>query len=63
MRINPSDVEQYLIGLDFPADRDEIIEHAESQDTPDDIIDMLYRLPEKTYDSPTDVSYELHLLE
>jgi hypothetical protein len=56
-------VEQYLIGLEFPADRDEIIEHAERQGTPDEIVDMLYRLPEKTYTTAADISYELHLLE
>lgn len=63
MRINPTEVEQHLIGLEFPADRDEIIEYVENHDTPDEIVDLLYRLPEKNYSSPADISYELHLLE
>jgi hypothetical protein len=59
VHVHPSEVEPFLIGLDYPATREEIILHAESQKAPEDIADVLYRIPDRRYDNPADITYEI----
>ena len=56
---SPIDVQSHLSGVDYPADRNELIDHAYDQDAPEDVISALESLPDRTFDSPTDVSSEL----
>ena len=49
----------FLGGMDYPADKSRLIGHAKSKSAPDKVIELLNRLPDKEYDYPTDVQHEI----
>jgi hypothetical protein len=55
MKANPIEVQKHLKGMEYPASRDELVQAAEDNDAPEDIVDALRGLPEQEYDGPDDV--------
>ena len=55
---NPIQMQKYLGGVDYPCDRDGLVEHAKSNGADDDVLDHLRALPDRTYDGPNAVSAE-----
>lgn len=53
---NPVQMQKYLKGLDYPANKDEIVECARDNGANQETCDTLEHLPDKSFDSPTDVS-------
>jgi hypothetical protein len=56
---SPSEIQSNLEGLEYPASKSEMLDHAKMRGASEDILSTLEKLPEKSYDSPTDVSSEL----
>jgi hypothetical protein len=56
MAVTAADVEHAIRGISFPADRNDLIEQAESNRANSDIIDILKDLPVNKFKSPIDVS-------
>lgn len=56
--VSPVQVQKFL-HLDYPADRNQLIEAARSQNAPEDVIATLQKLPERTYNGPNAVSEEI----
>src|SRR5947209_3563148 len=58
---NPTfiEVQKYLRGVDYPADRDTLIEHAQHQGAPGEVVDALRSLDDRTYDAPNDISEQV----
>jgi hypothetical protein len=56
---NPALVQKNLAGVDYPADKDTLIETAQQHNAPEEVIDWLDALPEREYTSPSDVMAEL----
>ena len=56
---NPIEVQKYLGGLDYPADKQTIIDHAQGEDAPMEVMDMLDQIPDFEYSSPADLTREL----
>ncbi len=52
---NVRSVAQYLKGLDLPADKQEVVQCAVNNQAPQDVIDVLQRLPDQTYQQMDDV--------
>lgn len=53
---SPIEVQKYLHGLEYPAQREEIIDKAEEEGADDEILNLLQQLPDKEYESPIEVS-------
>ncbi|KQQ07898.1 MULTISPECIES: DUF2795 domain-containing protein [Rathayibacter] len=53
---NPIQIQKYLSGIDYPASKDTIVETAEKENAPSDVLDALRAIPEGDYDAPTAVS-------
>lgn len=58
-RINPqskevsaTEIQNYLKGVDYPADKNTLVETAREQGAPEEVVSMLERLPEEEYDGP-----------
>jgi len=51
--------QKYLDNVDYPVDRDTLVEHARDHGADDDIISTLEGLPDRTYNSPTEVSSDI----
>jgi hypothetical protein len=62
-RVSPALVEKYLAGIHFPAEKKKLIDKAKDKSAPDDVMDMLNKLPDKTYKSPIDITKEIGKIE
>ena len=56
---SPIEIQKYLSGVDYPADRDDLVEAAESNGADSDLLELLRALPDRTYEGPSGVSKEL----
>ncbi len=58
---NPGFIEaqKFLSGVDYPASKQELVEHARSQGAGDEILQALERIPDREYDGPNAVSQEV----
>ena len=56
---SPIEVQKYLEGIEYPASKDELIQIAQDNDAGQEIFDTLNKLPDRDYESPTEVSMEI----
>lgn len=54
--VNPIQVQKFLGGVDYPAHKDEIVEHARSKGADENILQTLEQLPDEDFETPADVS-------
>ena len=53
---NPIEIQRHLKGVDYPAERDELLEVARGENAPQDVIEALESLPEdEEFDGPDQV--------
>jgi len=50
-----ANIASFLEGISFPASKDELIDYAEDNNAPQDIIDVLEQLPDQEYTSMADI--------
>jgi hypothetical protein len=62
-KANPIEIQKHLKGIDYPASKEEIIQHAEENGIDDDLRSLLEELPEDEYETPTDVSKAIGQIE
>ncbi|WP_414755505.1 DUF2795 domain-containing protein [Anabaena sp. CCY 9910] len=56
-KANPVQIQKHLKGVDYPASKQELIQHAQQQGADQKIISLLDQLPEdEEYENPTDVN-------
>ena len=55
-KVNPVQVQKYLGGIDYPADKRQLVQRAQEQGADDDVRELLERLPMERFNSPNDVS-------
>lgn len=56
---NPIQIQKYLSGVDYPAQKKDLLRNARESGADTAVVDALDALPDRTYDAPTDVSHEL----
>jgi hypothetical protein len=54
----PEEVREYLDGVDYPATKQDLLEYAQSQGAPQEVVDFLDRMEEKEYGDPGEVLRE-----
>jgi len=52
---NPTEIQRYLKGVDYPATKDDLISTADNNDAPDEVIETLQALTEEQFDGPEEV--------
>lgn len=55
-RPNPIEVEKHLKGIKFPANRDDLIEHARQNHAPEEVLSTLERMPDREFSNAADVA-------
>ncbi len=55
-----TDVDRYLKGVNYPADKNEIVNNARRQNAPEDIVRNLDMLPNQRFNSADDVRRNMH---
>ena len=63
MATNPIEIQGYLKGLDYPANKEAIVRRAKEHKAPQQILDVLEKLPSKQYSRPTEISQALGKLK
>ncbi|HLO88470.1 MAG TPA: DUF2795 domain-containing protein [Nostocaceae cyanobacterium] len=59
-KTNPVEIQKHLKGVDYPAGRDTLIQHAKKQGADKEILSLLEQLPEdEEYDNPADLNKAL----
>jgi hypothetical protein len=53
---NPIQIQKFLGGVDYPADREALLSRAKASGADANVIKALESLPERQYDGPTAVS-------
>jgi hypothetical protein len=61
--VSPAIVEKYLAGMHFPAEKKKLLDSAQNKNAPEDVINLINKLPEKTYTSPIDITKEIGKIE
>jgi hypothetical protein len=56
MTNSPIQLQKYLGGVDYPLDKDTLIQKARDNGADDDVIQTLQSLPADSFNSPNDVS-------
>ena len=59
MDVNPIELQKHLKGVDYPANRDELVQTAESNGAPQDVIEALRSTNKDSFDGPTAVQQAL----
>ena len=60
---SPAAVERYLNGINFPADKENLIKQAQENQVPEDVLQVLNQFEDKEYESAIDVSKEVGRIE
>lgn len=55
-KVNPIQLQKHLKGVDYPASKEQLIEHAQKQGADENAISVLQQIPDQEYETPTDVS-------
>ena len=55
-KVNPIQLQKHLKGVDYPASKEQLVQHARKQGADENAISVLQQLPDEEYESPTDVS-------
>ena len=56
--VSASELQLYLKGVDYPANRDELVQKAEENNAPENVMEWIRKLPERTYERPNHVEEE-----
>ena len=59
MAVNPIQLQKYLSGIDYPANKQDLIRRAEQQGADDNVLQTLKSLKREDFNSPNDVSEAL----
>jgi hypothetical protein len=54
--VNPIQLEKYLKGVDYPANKNDLIKHAQQNGADQQVLETLKQLPDRTYEGPAGVS-------
>jgi len=52
---SPANVQKYLHGVNYPADKKDLVETARRNDAPDEVMETIKALPGDHYGGPQDV--------
>ncbi|GHF64832.1 hypothetical protein GCM10010218_52860 [Streptomyces mashuensis] len=55
-KTNPIELQKCLKGMEYPASKDNLVQHAKSHGAKKDTLDALSAMPKKDYDSPAAVT-------
>ncbi len=57
--VNPVDVQKFLSGINFPASKQDIIDHVRKNGGNGDVVSKLEALEDKTYNNTAEVTAEM----
>ena len=61
--VSPAIVEKYLADMHFPAEKKNLLDSDTGKNAPGNVVDLLNKLPNRTYKSPIDITKEIGKIE
>lgn len=55
-KVNPIQLQKHLKGMDYPASKQDLIQHAKKNGADDNVNSALEQLPDEEYETPAEVS-------
>jgi hypothetical protein len=55
-KVSPIEIQKALGGMEYPADKDALVQHAESKGASEKVLGALRALPDRSFDGPTGVN-------
>lgn len=55
-KVSAAEIEKYIDGVDFPCQKNGLIQQAQSNHAPQEVMDVLKNTPDKEYSSAADLS-------
>lgn len=55
-KVNPIQLQKYLKGMDYPANKQDLLDRAEQEGADENILSTLKQLADDTFETPADVS-------
>jgi Protein of unknown function (DUF2795) len=55
-KTNPIQLQKHLKGVDYPATKEDLINHARQQGADQDLLSDLEQIPDQEYETPTEVN-------
>jgi hypothetical protein len=55
-KINPIELQKHLKGLDYPAEKDDIVRTAQQHGADEDLTKVLAQLPDQQFETPAEIS-------
>jgi len=62
-KVNPIQMQKFLKGMDYPASKEELIDHAKQNGADENVCTTLEQLPDEEYETPADVSKAVGKIE
>ncbi|QOV22692.1 DUF2795 domain-containing protein [Anabaenopsis elenkinii] len=57
MAVSAVDISKSLSGIDFPANKQDLVNHARQKNASQEILDILQKMPERQYGNMADVEH------
>ncbi|MCW8195884.1 DUF2795 domain-containing protein [Proteobacteria bacterium 005FR1] len=54
--VSPVEVEKYVAGINFPVNKNQLVDHAREKGAPKEVLDFMSDFPERDYVSAADVA-------
>lgn len=54
--VNPIQVQKFLKGMEYPASKQDVIDHAKQQGADENVCSTLEQMPNQEFETPADVS-------
>jgi hypothetical protein len=54
--VSPIDIQKALSGMDYPANKADIVQHAEQHGGNDEVVEALKKIEDRQYEGPSGVS-------
>ncbi|VFU11207.1 conserved hypothetical protein [anaerobic digester metagenome] len=61
--VSAADVLEAIKGIDLPKSKSELVDYARSRNVPQDVIDVLNRLPDRRYRTASDITQAMGDIE
>lgn len=61
--VNPISIQKHLKGMDYPASKETLLQHAKKHGADQDAMDTLEQIPDQEYETPAEVSKAIGAIE
>ncbi|MBE0480930.1 MAG: DUF2795 domain-containing protein [Dehalococcoidia bacterium] len=62
-KVSAAQIQVYLKGIDYPVNKQQLVDHARSNNAPENVMSFITRFPERTYTRPNEVQEEFGKLK